>query len=99
MKTGAIQLTPREQKLLVRKVLSILERDPLIDFFRLRLEEIDGRHVMTAEGRRAGRELVARSESADAREAIRELRDQLLMQLPQSRDLLRREEAAWPTMN
>lgn len=93
-----IEITPQEQKLLLRKVLSLFERDALMEFFKLRVENQDGRRVFKIEAHRADRPLRAESRRADFREVLQELRDQLLAQLPQRPEPRlgsQGEEAAW----
>lgn len=81
-----LQLDSHQQKLLLRKVLSLFEKDALLEFFKLRIERKDGHLCLSASGQRAGKELIAREEGDDFARIVHSLREQLLAQLPKHDD-------------
>lgn len=75
-----------EQKILYKKVFSLLEKDSAIEFFKLRLERRKESTLMVLYGHRAGKDLYARAEGADFYDISQELRDQVMSQLPNRAD-------------
>lgn len=75
-----------EQKILYKKVFSLLEKDSAIEFFKLRLERRKDSTLMVLYGHRAGKDLYARAEGSDFYDISQELREKVMTQLPNRAD-------------
>lgn len=81
-----LQLDSHQQKLLLRKIFSLFEKDVLLEFFKLRIERKGDVICLSAAGQRAGKEIVAREEGENFQQVVHSLREQLLAQLPKHDD-------------
>lgn len=84
-----LQLSSHQQKVLLRKIFSLFERDPLLEFFKLRIETRHGETVLSVSGQRAGKDLAASAVGWNFVTVVQDVRDALLAQLP------KRAEPRW----
>lgn len=81
-----LQIDAHQQKLLIRKIFVLFEKDPQLEFFKLRIEKKDGVFRLAASGQRSGKDLGALEEGTDFHTVVQSLRQQLLEQLPKRSD-------------
>ena len=79
-------LDSHQQKLLVRKVFALIEKDSMLEYFKLRIERAGEGLRLHAAGQRAGKDIVACAEGVDFHLIVSELRDQIVRQLPKRPD-------------
>lgn len=96
---NSLGLDTHEQKLLVRKIFTLIEKDPLLEYFKLRIERADGEVVLSAAGQRAGKDIVASARGRDFPAVVAELRERIVERLPKRPEDARwvEETSAWPS--